>query len=285
MHNSIILVTGGTGKTGSRVAAQLKNMGYRTRIASRKVNQFEPNIDRVRFDWADASTYETTLHNISAIYAVAPENVASPLSAMQPFLDKAINNGVKRIVLLSASSLEEGDPMMGEVHAYLKQYAPEWAALRPTWFMQNFSELQHLPTIRDEGRIYSATADGRVPFVDADDIASVATVALTNAVSFNRDIIITGSESLSYDQAAAIISGIICRPVEHIRLSESELIARHTSMGIELQYAEILSAMDIGIANGSEDRVSDEVVSITGKTPIKLSGFSARCREVWITSC
>lgn len=284
MHDSIILVTGGTGKTGSRVATQLREKGYQARVASRKVDEFEPDSERVRFDWADASTYETALNNVSAIYAVAPENVASPLLAMRPFLDKALNHGVKRIVLLSASSLEEGGPMMGEVHAYLKQHAPEWTALRPTWFMQNFSELQHLPTIRDEGRIYSATADGCIPFVNADDIAAVATVALTRAASFNRDIIITGSESLPYDQAAVIISGIVGRPVEHIRLSEAELTARHTSMGMEQQYAKILSAMDIAIAGGSEDRVSNEVASITGKAPMRLSDFVARCREVWIAS-
>lgn len=284
MHDSIILVTGGTGKTGSRVTTQLKEKGYQTRVASRKIGKLEPNGDWVRFDWADANTYEAALNNVSAIYAVAPENVASPLLAMQPFLDQAINHGVKRIVLLSASSLEEGGPMMGEVHAYLKKNVPEWAALRPTWFMQNFSELQHLPTIRDEGRIYSATADGRIPFVDADDIAAVATVALTSFVPFNRDIIITGPEALSYGQAATIISNVILRPVEHIRLSEAELIAHYTSLGMEQHYAEILSAMDIEIAGGSENRLSDEVNSITGKPPMSLSGFSARCREAWVTS-
>lgn len=282
MHDSIILVTGGTGKTGSRVAIQLQEKGYKTRVASRQLNALQSDDDRVRFDWADASTYEAALNNVSAIYAVAPENVANTLSAMQPFLDKALNQGVKRIVLLSASSLEEGGPMMGEVHAYLRQNAPEWAALRPAWFMQNFSELQHLPTIRDEGRIYSATENGRIPFVDADDIARVACVALTRAVPFNRDIIITGPESLSYNQAAAIISDSVCRPIEHIQLSETELVARHTSMGLEQQYAQILSAMDIGIARGLEDRVSNEVVSITGNAPISLSDFAARHRELWI---
>lgn len=147
--------------------------------------------------------------------------------------------------------------------------------------MQNFSELQHLPTIRDEGIIYSATADGRVPFVDADDIATVAMVALTCAVSFNRDIMITGPEPLSYSQVANIIAKIICRPIKHVQLSEAQLIAHHQSLGIEQQYAEILSAMDINIAGGSEDHISGEVITITGKIPTNLTDFATRYCDVW----
>ncbi|HEV2604757.1 MAG TPA: ergot alkaloid biosynthesis protein, partial [Microvirga sp.] len=71
------------------------------------------------------------------------------------------------------SQFVPGDPMMGEVHAWLATNAPEWAVLRPSWFMQNFSEGPHGRTIREESAIYSATDTGRVGFISADDIAEV----------------------------------------------------------------------------------------------------------------
>ncbi|NBJ13652.1 NAD(P)H-binding protein [Microvirga arsenatis] len=173
MSNPSILLTGGTGKTGRRIAAQLAGKGLKARIAS-PTGAGPAGHQGVRFDWLDESTYADAVAGISAVYLLAPAGVAEPLPAMQPFLDQALKAGVHRFVLLSASSLEEDGPMMGKVHAYLRRNAPEWAVLRPTWFMQNFSEQQHLPTIRDEGRIYSATGDGRVPFIDADDIGASA---------------------------------------------------------------------------------------------------------------
>jgi phosphoglycerate dehydrogenase-like enzyme len=43
-----ILIIGGTGKTGSRVARKLADLGMTTRVASRS--------GAIRFDWDDSST-------------------------------------------------------------------------------------------------------------------------------------------------------------------------------------------------------------------------------------
>ncbi|RYX85695.1 ergot alkaloid biosynthesis protein [bacterium] len=272
-----ILITGGGGKTGSRLAANLRQRAAKFRIAQRSP-QGEGN---VRFDWLDASTYEAALVDVRAAYLVAPSNVPDPLIAMRPFLERAIESGVERFVLLSASILEEGGPMMGEVHAFLKRHAPQWVALRPTWFMQNFSEGQHLPTIRDESAIYSATGDGRVPFIDASDIAAVAAEALTAPDFASRDIVLTGPQLLSYAEVAQILSATIGRPIVQRRLSESELAAWFGAQGIESQYAQVLAAMDTAIANGGEERLTSEVLDITGYAPTSFADFVRASRDVW----
>ncbi|KAL2175984.1 uncharacterized protein P884DRAFT_301057, partial [Thermothelomyces heterothallicus CBS 202.75] len=51
-------------------------------------------------------------------------------------------------------------------------------------------------SIRDEGKVYSATGDGRVPWVSADDTAAVAAP--------NTDYLVLGSELLSYADIAAM---------------------------------------------------------------------------------
>ena len=147
-----ILVTGGTGKTGRRVVAQLGDAGSSARVAARR-----PPPGGVRFDWADPDTFGPALHGVGAVYLVAPPGEGDPLAAMEPFLRRALAAGVRRYVLLSSSFLPEGGPLMGQVHSFLRAMALEWTVLRPTWFMQNFSEQQHLPSIRDEGTIPGAT--------------------------------------------------------------------------------------------------------------------------------
>ncbi len=161
MHDRV-LVTGGTGKTGRSVAEQLAIHGAEARIATRRPSA----ADHVRFDWEDTTTHAPALAGVSSVYLVAPTDRAEHLPVMLPFLKQAVARVPGRLVLLSASSLDEGGPMMGQVHGWLRAYVPRWTVLRPSWFMRNFTT-QHLPSIIGEGRIYSATQGGRVPFIDA----------------------------------------------------------------------------------------------------------------------
>ena len=68
--------------------------------------------------------------------------------------------------------------------------------------MQNFSEAQHLAPIRDEGKVYSATNNGRIPFVSTEDIAGVAKHLLTDKKPHNTDYVVLGPELLSYDDVS-----------------------------------------------------------------------------------
>jgi len=275
-----ILVTGGTGKTGRRVVAELAARGLEARAAVRR-----PPPSGVQFDWSDPDTFDPALHDIGAIYLVAPTGNGDPLAAMEPFLQRALAAGVRRYVLLSASSLPEGGPLMGQVHAFLRGAAPEWTVLRPTWFMQNFSEQQHFPTIRDEGAIYTATGDGRVAFVHADDIAAVATAALLGQAAGNRDYVLTGPRALSYDEVAALIAAVAGRPVAHRRLTEKQMADwLSESAGVPPPFAAALAAMDTAIAGGAEDRVSPDVQMVTGRPPISFEAFAAENSTIWASS-
>jgi festuclavine dehydrogenase len=64
---------------------------------------------------------------------------------------------------------------------------------------ENFTKL-HYHEIMQEGRIYSAAQDGRVPFVSANDIAAVAFHLLTGKKSYNTEHFIRGPDLLSYDE-------------------------------------------------------------------------------------
>ena len=263
-----ILVTGGTGKTGSLVAEQLVARGVQSRIASRHPSGAE----QVRFEWDDPSTFAAALDGVQGAYLVAPTNHTDHLSAMRPFLELAVARVPGRLVLLSASSLERGNPFMGEVHAWLYDHAPSWTVLRPSWFMQNFVT-ERLPSILHDNAVTSATGDGRVPFIDAWDIAAVAVAALTLPNMESREHILTGPEALTYDEAAKQISEVARHPVRHHKLSLGELTALYVSIGLSNDYAPTLAAMDAAIAAGSEDRVTNEVAKITGRPARPLRAF------------
>jgi ergot alkaloid biosynthesis protein len=271
-----VLITGGKGKTGRRVASLLTATGIDVAIGTRTPDGAR---DR-RFDWADPSS-ASAFDRCDAVYLVAPTDRTDHLAVMQPLLEEAMGRGVRRFVLLSSSRLVPGGPMMGEVHSWLAQSAPEWAVLRPSWFMQNFSEGAHAVTIREEGIIYTATGTGRVGFIDAEDIAATAAASLTAKTPLNSDVVLTGPEALSYDDIAAIITAALGRPVHHLSLSPSALTARFVVQGLPPDYARTLVSLDGDIAAGAEDYTTLGVEQVTGQRPMSFRAFANRVHENW----
>ena len=269
----LVLVTGGTGKTGRRVAEQLAAAAMPARVAARG----GPH----PFDWSDPDTWDAALDGVSAAYLVAPPRGGDASGATIAFVQAALARGVRRFVLLSGSPIPEGGPGAGQTHLWLRQNADDWAVLRPSWFMQNFSEALHLATIRDEGAIYSAAEDGRIPFISADDIAACAVAALTGPAPLNRDVILTGPEPISYDTAARQISEAVGRPITHRRVSAQALAARHEAAGAPAPLAQMLGMMDVMIAGGAEDRTTDGVERLAGRAPIGFAAFAQANAGLW----
>ncbi|TVT53829.1 ergot alkaloid biosynthesis protein [Amycolatopsis rhizosphaerae] len=260
------LVIGATGTTGSRTAAQLTAAGQRVKAASRRATPVA-GAEPVPFDWYDPATHPAALDGVDRVYLIPPVGDSDPATIMLPFLQQARIAGVHRAVLLSSSAIPEGGPAVGRVHEALPDLFEQWAVLRPSWFMQNFTGAHaHALSIRDEGIIWSATESGRVGFVDAEDIAAVAVRALTGEQAPNTDLVLTGPEALGYDDIAAIVTEVTGRPVVHRRLSYEQMRDRLTTQ-VPWEFATILAGLDRAIAEGAEDRVTDTVQRLTGRPP------------------
>ncbi|RYP10946.1 hypothetical protein DL764_000382 [Monosporascus ibericus] len=266
--------------------------GYDAASARRVVDEtYEGPYQQAHFDWTKDDTYESPFTKasnermapISAVYLVPPPifDLAPP---MIHFVDFARQRGVKRFVLLSASTIEKGGPAMGQVHEHLDLLEGiEYAVLRPTWFMENFSyphELQRI-AIKDESKIYSAAGDGRIPFVSADDIARVGFRALTDEKPHDTDHIILGPDLLTYDQVAATLTSLLNRKITHVKLSEAELATRMESTGMPAEDAKMLAEMDTIIRNGAEDRLNHVVEEVTGTPPQSFYDFAVQEKSGW----
>lgn len=266
-----VLVLGATGTTGSRVAALLAGRGVTTRLATRTPK----SIGQLRFDWADRDTFADALRGVSAVYLIAPIGAADPVPLVESLLEEALRQRVRRVVQLSSSALPEGSPGLGAVHHLVRTTMPEWAVLRPSWFMQNFSGDHLVAQGVRGGEIVTATGDGRVAFVDAGDIAAVAGHALTDAVPHNTEHILTGPEALSYADAADVLTRRTGRTVRHRSVPADEAAHRIAEHGIPAEFARVLAAMDVAIRDGAEDRVTNTVETITGRPARSFSAFAA----------
>ncbi|MFC9243959.1 NmrA family NAD(P)-binding protein [Streptomyces sp. NPDC057136] len=269
------LVIGATGTTGRRVTAGLIAVGHRVKAAGRTATPVE-GAEAVRFDWNEPATWDEALDGVDRAYLIPPIGSSDPAAVMLPFLRQARAADMRRVVLLSSSAIPAGGPAVGRVHAELPGLFEQWAVLRPSWFMQNFTGLTpHARSIREDGAILTASGDGRVGFIDAEDIAAVAVRALTDEKAPNTDLVLTGPQSLSYDDVAAVITEVTGRPVVHQHLTFEQLRDRWAAE-IPLEFATMLAGMDRAIAGGAEDRTSDTVERLTGCPPGTFRAFVER---------
>jgi len=171
MSETPILILGGTGKTGRRVAHQLADRGRSAKIVSRSGGQ--------RFDWQDESTWAPAVDGVESAYLVDSQG-GDAAQLLAEFARLAARKGVKRLVLLSARMWEqsEGESMFAAERA-VQDSGAGWTVLRPTWFAQNFSEEAFLSDAVIGGEVVLPAWSGLEPFVDAEDIAAVAVAALT----------------------------------------------------------------------------------------------------------
>src|SRR6188474_3150917 len=130
MDAQTILVTGSTGKTGRRIVERLRALGQPVRSGSRSA--------RPAFDWEDRRTWDDALDEVTAAYVCYYPDIAAPGAGdtIQAFVERAVERGVRRLVLLSG----RGEPEALRCEQIVQASGLEWTVLRASWFAQNFSE-------------------------------------------------------------------------------------------------------------------------------------------------
>ncbi|MFR9730384.1 ergot alkaloid biosynthesis protein [Saccharopolyspora sp. MS10] len=258
-----VLLLGGTGTTGRPLSRLLPE----ARVASR-----QPGPGRVRFDWADPATFRPALAGVRAVYLVPPPADLEPMRLAAPFFEEATAAGVRRVVLLGALSAFDAAPGVDELFRAVREM-PESAVLRPSGFMQNLLGEHPLAAgLRERGELVGATGDGKVGWIDAEDIAAVAARLLTGPAPAGEHLL-TGPGALSYGEVAELITGLTGRPVRHRPVSVAEQAAMFGATGLPPAFAGRLAEIYGAIADGAEDLVTGAVEEITGRPPRSLREF------------
>ena len=263
--NPVTLVLGGTGKTGRRVAERLQARGVDTRIASRSASP--------SFDWNDQSTWKATLEGVEAVYVTYAPDLAIPgaTDAVRDFVTMAVDQGVRRLVLLSGRGEEEAQAC----ERIVQDAGVEWTVVRSSWFNQNFSEGEFLGMVMD-GAITLPAGDIPEPFVDVDDIADVAVAALTEDGHNGEIYEVTGPRMLTFADVAEEISRAAGREVEFIQIPKEAFAGAIAESGAPQQIAWLLNYLFETVLDGRNAYVCDGVKRALGREPTDFTEFVDR---------
>ncbi|KAJ6517497.1 hypothetical protein C8R47DRAFT_960668 [Mycena vitilis] len=275
-----ILLTGGTGKSATPLAKLLLQAQIPVLLATRSGWVSAP-FKAVPFDWFDATTYQHPFDaesNIDRIYLIAPP-VLEPLPQMKPFIDLAIQKGVKRFVLMSSAVIEEGGPIQGKVHEYLRSCGVEYCVLRPSWFFDGLL-LRYAEHIREHNDLANGAGDGLIGWISTDDIADVAFKALTDPVIAHTNPIMVGPELLSYAQITQMLTEVLGRQITHRKLSADEYKEVLMQRGMSEDYVPFVRLADTLISEGKEENMF-HVADFRGKRKLRDYIETHKNDEVW----
>ena len=273
--SSRILVLGATGKTGSRVARKLADLGISVRTAARKGAD-------IRFDWSEPSTFAAAVRGVSGVYLVSPVMRVDFAGVVCRFLDESERAGVQHVTFLSGYGVEHAPPEVALRAVELdlaSRTSLSHSILRPAWFMQNFSET-FLKPVNDE--IVVPCGTGAEAFVSVDDIASVAASTLSDPVRHaGRAYTPTGPEALTFEEAARLISTAVGRKISYRDMERDAWIRAMAAAGVPSEYGDVLRALTETIANGHGSAPNEDVLTVSGQPPIRFEEFAARTARVW----
>jgi uncharacterized protein YbjT (DUF2867 family) len=269
------LVLGGTGKTGARVASRLTGLGLPVRTAARHGGD-------VRFDWDDPGTHRNAVEGADRVYLIAPVMRTRFASQVSRFLDLAEAMGVRHVTYLSAYGIEFAPTEVALRTVELDLMARSTlthSIVRPAWFMQNFSETFLMPV---DDVIVVPTGTGGEAFVDADDIAAVATVTLADPEAHaGAQYAPTGPDILTVSEAADIIGSVTGRSVRHVDIDRRSWVEGVIASGVPAEYGEMLQMLTDTVASGRGSRPNDDIEKVTGAPPTSFTDFARRTAAAW----
>ena len=274
----MIVVTGATGHIGSELVRLLSEKNVPVRALTRDPRRARPlrGVDWVKGDLAEIDSLPGLLRGADRMFLLtsnSEEMVALQMNAIRAARDAGIGHVVKGSAL---GASDHSKSPIGKAHYEVERALQEtgiaWTILRPHVFMQNF--LDTAPTIAREGRIRAASGDGKIPFIDARDIAAVAAVVLTTLGHEGKRYVLTGPEALSYGDVARIIGKAVGRPVEYVAESLEEARERLVRAGAPpwmIDSALALAAYQR--AGGPTAEISRTVQEVVGRPPRTLGRF------------
>jgi len=270
-----ILIIGGTGKTGRRVAEKLTAKGVATRVASRS--------GETRFDWNDTTTWGAALDGVSAAYVTYFPDLAVPEAppAVREFARLAAERGVQRLVLLSG----RGEVEAQRCERIVLDTNPDWTVVRASWFNQNFSEGFFVDLLRD-GVLALPAGDVREPFIDAEDIADIAVAALTGGGHEGQIYEVTGPRLMTFAEAVEEIARATDRELRYEEIPVENFVRGMLEEKVPEEFVSLTRYLFETVLDGRNASTTDGVQRALGRPPRDFAAFArkAAATGVWSIS-
>lgn len=204
-----ILVIGAGGNVGREVVRHLAARGATARAAvSRADTPRQPDVaaETVLFDFLDPDTFPAAFDGVERMFLLRPPAISNVKRDILPAIEYAAVAGVRQIAFLSLVGAEHNRFVPhAKIETVLKGSGIPWTMLRCGFFMQNLNTI-HRADIVEHDDLFIPGGHGATSFIDVRDIGAAAARTLTEPGHEGRAYDLTGQETLTYGEVAAIMT-------------------------------------------------------------------------------
>jgi uncharacterized protein YbjT (DUF2867 family) len=274
----MILVTT-AGKVGSEAARVLAGRGVPVRVLARSPEKAaaltELGVQVVAGDLAVPATVDAALTGVTGVVLVSPAIPAQELNVIEVAVRAG---GVGHVVKITSEASTDSPIARRRGQAAIENAligsGLGYTLLRSNAYMQNF--LMLAPLIARTSSFASSTGDGRIGMIDARDVGAVAAeIAAAPEAHAGKTYWPTGPESLSYADAAAVLSKVLGRVITFRPHSFEDDKKAMIAVGVPEPVAED-NARALGLfARGDADYVTEDVPRLLGRPARSFEQFAA----------
>jgi uncharacterized protein YbjT (DUF2867 family) len=233
-----IVIAAASGKIGRRTAEKVIQAGAEMVLLARHAEKLADLVDRgaivkpISSD--DAPGLIEATQQADALFWLTPPKLDVP-SLRDWYVQTATagakavrENNIQRVVNISSIGAGATPNLgtvsfSGEAEAIFNQTNANVLHLRPGYFMENF--LDQIEAIRQDSSVsFSYASDHDIPWISTDDIGDEAAKYLLNdrwAGQWTRNLM--GAENLMPLETTAILSQVLDRPIEYVRVTIESL--------------------------------------------------------------
>jgi uncharacterized protein YbjT (DUF2867 family) len=280
----VIVVTGGTGRVGRQVTAQLSQRDIAVRVVSRRgarrpAAPGPARAEMAQADLADPTSLEPALHGADAVFLVWPFTSAQLTLDLAAEVAGIAARHVSRIVYLSAQpAADRPGSFWALVERAIEDSGAGWTFLRPTGFAAN--TLMWADQIRAGDTVRWPFGAAARSLIDERDIASVAVLALTGDAHLGARYLLSGPQVLTQAEQLAEIGHALGRDLRWAELSRLEAQQRLTAAWGDADFA--TSALDTWAwFVDHPETVTSTVQDVTGAPAHSFAEWAVRNRAAF----
>ena len=290
-QESPILVTGAAGDLGAigrNLTAMLIAKGHRVRALVRREDERAESLRKlgaevVQGDLTDLGSMHRAIEgcrrmyfgmSVSAAYLEATVNTAAV----------ARHHGVEAFVNMSQMTVTQmsitettGSPQH-KLH-WLAEQALSWSGLpvvtvRPTVFLESFFLRLAAAGVRDNDELVLPLGNSKTSPISAVDVARAVSVILDEPMPHIGHVYnLTGFESADLDHYARAFSEALGRTIRYRSVPIPGWSEALRQAGVPTHLLDHLVAMADLHMQGRYDRMTDDLLELTGERPIRMSDF------------
>jgi uncharacterized protein YbjT (DUF2867 family) len=283
MENKI-LITGATGNIGTEIIKLLKTKNTNFVALTTKDEKIE-NVETIKADFADIESLTRAMNGVSTLFMLLPSHPEA-VNFGENLINTAKKCGVKHIVRSSGSFANPNsdlfiEKLLGITDKQVKESGINYTITAPSSFMQNFCTT--MVSDYKSGVIYQSAGEGKNSWIDLRDIAAVNVAVLLNPEKYlNQTLILTGQESLNYQEAINIMNEVTGKDTKYIAITNETAIKTLTDMHFPQFFVDLIISLNESIKQGHFEKTTNTVKAITGKESITFSQFVADYKNSWL---